>query len=126
MGAGSLFTIMAASMGVGTPAQAQTINNGPMARCTGHLTASETIKFSENRWVTRKGLVKRELNCGKIRLGGVVGLELALYPQICGFDPGPSRWIFITQKIGSIHVVGFCGMLKIPRTPIWLGGSQQN
>ncbi|GFW48283.1 hypothetical protein TNCV_1108461 [Trichonephila clavipes] len=52
MGAGSLFTIMTASMGVGTPARAQTINNGPMATCKGHLTTGEAIKFSENRWVT--------------------------------------------------------------------------
>ncbi|GFW50467.1 hypothetical protein TNCV_2887721 [Trichonephila clavipes] len=50
MGAGSLFP-MTASLGVGTHARAQTINNGPMATCTGHLTAGEAIKFSENRWV---------------------------------------------------------------------------
>ncbi|GFV83262.1 hypothetical protein TNCV_1899881 [Trichonephila clavipes] len=49
MGAGSLFTIMTASMGVGTPARTQTINNGPMATCTGHLTAGEAIKLIMNR-----------------------------------------------------------------------------
>ncbi|GFX17066.1 hypothetical protein TNCV_4265921 [Trichonephila clavipes] len=51
MGNGSLSTIMTASMSVGTPARAQTINNGPMVTCTGRLTAGEAIKFSENRWV---------------------------------------------------------------------------
>ncbi|GFV42074.1 uncharacterized protein TNCV_2602741 [Trichonephila clavipes] len=25
------------------------------------------------------------------------------------------------QKIDSIHIVGLCGMLKIPRAPVWLG-----
>ncbi|GFT37355.1 hypothetical protein TNCV_4285051 [Trichonephila clavipes] len=39
MGTSSLFTIVTASMGVGTPARAQPINNGSMATCTGHLTA---------------------------------------------------------------------------------------
>ncbi|GFV11306.1 retrovirus-related Pol polyprotein from transposon 17.6 [Trichonephila clavipes] len=39
------------------------------------------------------------------RLGGVVGLSLALCTQGCGFDPGPSRWIFLMQKIDSGHVV---------------------
>ncbi|GFW33370.1 transposable element Tcb1 transposase [Trichonephila clavipes] len=51
MGAGSLFTIMTASIGVGTPAGAQIINNGPIETCTGHLTAGEAIKCSENRCV---------------------------------------------------------------------------
>ncbi|GFW72826.1 hypothetical protein TNCV_1266691 [Trichonephila clavipes] len=41
-------------MGVGTLARAQTINTGPMATCTGHLTAGEAIKFSENRWVIKE------------------------------------------------------------------------
>ncbi|GFT26247.1 hypothetical protein TNCV_3336281 [Trichonephila clavipes] len=49
MGASSLVTIMTASMGVGTPARAQTINNGPMATCTGHLTVGEAIKLIMNR-----------------------------------------------------------------------------
>ncbi|GFV74840.1 hypothetical protein TNCV_1040781 [Trichonephila clavipes] len=50
MGAGSLFTLMTASMDVGTPARAQTINNGPMATFTGHLTAAgEAIKLIVNR-----------------------------------------------------------------------------
>ncbi|GFX06347.1 hypothetical protein TNCV_505661 [Trichonephila clavipes] len=34
MGTGSLSTIMTASMGVGTSARAQTINNGPIATCS--------------------------------------------------------------------------------------------
>ncbi|GFX84272.1 hypothetical protein TNCV_3976171 [Trichonephila clavipes] len=38
-------------MGVGTPARVQTINNGPLATCTGHLKVGEAIKFSENGWV---------------------------------------------------------------------------
>ncbi|GFV56808.1 transposable element Tcb2 transposase [Trichonephila clavipes] len=32
-------------------------------------------------------------------MGGVVGLELALYSQVCGFDPGPKQWIFMMRKI---------------------------
>ncbi|GFS65659.1 hypothetical protein TNCV_1925021 [Trichonephila clavipes] len=44
MGAGSLFTFMTARMGVVPPARAQTINNDPMATCTGLLIADETIK----------------------------------------------------------------------------------
>ncbi|GFT25299.1 hypothetical protein TNCV_181491 [Trichonephila clavipes] len=35
------------------------------------------------------------------RLGGVVGLLLAFCTQSCGFDPGPSQWIFMMQKIDS-------------------------
>ncbi|PRD26075.1 UNVERIFIED_CONTAM: hypothetical protein NCL1_39096, partial [Trichonephila clavipes] len=30
---------------------------------------------------------------------------VGLYTQVCGFDPGPSRWIFMMQKIVSIHAV---------------------
>ncbi|GFY15195.1 hypothetical protein TNCV_1570081 [Trichonephila clavipes] len=36
---------------------------------------------------------------------GVVGLSLAFCTQGCGFDPGPSRGIFMMQKIDSGHVV---------------------
>ncbi|GFX81849.1 uncharacterized protein TNCV_2570491 [Trichonephila clavipes] len=39
------------------------------------------------------------------RLGGVVGLSLAFCTQGCGFDPGASRWIFMMQKIDSVHIV---------------------
>ncbi|GFX70598.1 hypothetical protein TNCV_875721 [Trichonephila clavipes] len=39
------------------------------------------------------------------RLGGVVGLSLAFYTQGYGFDPGPSRWTFMMQKIDSGHVL---------------------
>ncbi|GFW54029.1 hypothetical protein TNCV_3828371 [Trichonephila clavipes] len=38
-------------------------------------------------------------------LGSVVGLSLAFCTQGCGFDPGPSRWLFVMQKIDSYHVV---------------------
>ncbi|GFS70893.1 hypothetical protein TNCV_2719751 [Trichonephila clavipes] len=38
------------------------------------------------------------------RLGGVVGLTLAFCIQGCGFHPGPSRWIFLMQKIDSCPV----------------------
>ncbi|GFU49664.1 hypothetical protein TNCV_2906251 [Trichonephila clavipes] len=51
MGCRLSFTIMAASLDVVTP-RVQTMNNGPMATCTGHFTAGEAIKFSYNRWVS--------------------------------------------------------------------------
>ncbi|GFU63238.1 hypothetical protein TNCV_2656831 [Trichonephila clavipes] len=41
---------MVASLDVVTP-RVQTINNDPMATCTGHFTAGGSIKFSDNRWV---------------------------------------------------------------------------
>ncbi|GFV89872.1 hypothetical protein TNCV_4691011 [Trichonephila clavipes] len=44
MGCRLSFTIIAASLGVVTP-RVQTINNGIMATCTGHLPAGEAIKF---------------------------------------------------------------------------------
>ncbi|GFW42911.1 hypothetical protein TNCV_734441 [Trichonephila clavipes] len=50
MGCRLSFTIMAASLDVVTP-RVQTINNGPMATCTGHFTAGEAVKFRDNRWV---------------------------------------------------------------------------
>ncbi|GFT18867.1 hypothetical protein TNCV_1672051 [Trichonephila clavipes] len=50
MGCWLSFTIMAASLGVDTP-RVQTINNDPMATCTGHFTAGGSIKFEVNRWV---------------------------------------------------------------------------
>ncbi|GFT33880.1 hypothetical protein TNCV_4383691 [Trichonephila clavipes] len=31
----------------------------------------------------------------------MVSLSLAFCTQGCGFDPGPSRWIFMMQKIDS-------------------------
>ncbi|GFV16514.1 hypothetical protein TNCV_4785761 [Trichonephila clavipes] len=34
-------------------------------------------------------------------LCGVVGLSLVFCTQGYGFDPGPSRWIFMMQKIDS-------------------------
>ncbi|GFU57584.1 hypothetical protein TNCV_3637421 [Trichonephila clavipes] len=37
-------------------------------------------------------------------LGGMVGLSLAFCTQGCEFNPGPSRWIFMMQKIDSGHV----------------------
>ncbi|GFY12449.1 transposable element Tc1 transposase [Trichonephila clavipes] len=40
----------------------------------------------------------------KGRLGSAVGLSLAFCTQGCGFDPGPSRWNFMLQKIDSVHV----------------------
>ncbi|GFU33954.1 hypothetical protein TNCV_656201 [Trichonephila clavipes] len=42
---------------------------------------------------------------GWTRLGGVVGLVLALYTQVYGFDPGPSRLIFMMQKIDIVYVI---------------------
>ncbi|GFX47144.1 gamma-aminobutyric acid receptor subunit beta-like [Trichonephila clavipes] len=39
------------------------------------------------------------------RVGGVIGLALAMYAQVGGFDTGKSRWIFLMQKIDSVHVV---------------------
>ncbi|GFX42587.1 hypothetical protein TNCV_261221 [Trichonephila clavipes] len=42
MGCRLSFTIMAASLGVVTP-RVQTINNGPMAKCTGHLPAGKAM-----------------------------------------------------------------------------------
>ncbi|GFW60602.1 hypothetical protein TNCV_569481 [Trichonephila clavipes] len=50
MGCRLSFTIMAASLDVVTP-RVQTINNDPMATCTGHFTAGGSIKFRDNRWV---------------------------------------------------------------------------
>ncbi|GFU63740.1 hypothetical protein TNCV_3321371 [Trichonephila clavipes] len=47
------------------------------------------------------------------RLGGVVGLSLAFCTQGCGFDHGPSRWIFMMQKIDSGHVFSFGILYKI-------------
>ncbi|GFV00032.1 hypothetical protein TNCV_4057051 [Trichonephila clavipes] len=38
-------------------------------------------------------------------MGGVVGLSLAFCTQGCGFDPGPSRWVFVMQKIDSGHIL---------------------
>ncbi|GFT51055.1 uncharacterized protein TNCV_4490361 [Trichonephila clavipes] len=43
------FTIMAASLAVVTP-RVQTLNNDPMATCTGHFTAGGSIKSRDNRW----------------------------------------------------------------------------
>ncbi|GFW56726.1 hypothetical protein TNCV_4068061 [Trichonephila clavipes] len=56
MGCQLSYTIVAASLGVVTP-RVQTINNGPMATCTGHSTAGGFIKFRDNRWLIkwRKG-----------------------------------------------------------------------
>ncbi|GFU12005.1 hypothetical protein TNCV_3265911 [Trichonephila clavipes] len=48
------------------------------------------------------------------RLRGVVGLSLAFCIEGCGFDPGPSRWIFMMQKIDIGHAVRLYGMKKIP------------
>ncbi|GFU20242.1 hypothetical protein TNCV_4933241 [Trichonephila clavipes] len=50
MGCRLSFTFMAASLDVVT-LRVQTINNGSMSTCTGHFTAGEAIKFSDNRWV---------------------------------------------------------------------------
>ncbi|GFV94639.1 hypothetical protein TNCV_3827061 [Trichonephila clavipes] len=50
MGCRLSFTIMAARLDVVTP-RVQTINNDPMATCTGHFTAGGSIKFGDNRWV---------------------------------------------------------------------------
>ncbi|GFU09220.1 hypothetical protein TNCV_1122331 [Trichonephila clavipes] len=50
MGCRLSFTIMAASQGVVT-LRVQTINNDPMATCTGHFTAGGSIKSRDNRWV---------------------------------------------------------------------------
>ncbi|PRD36622.1 UNVERIFIED_CONTAM: hypothetical protein NCL1_08099 [Trichonephila clavipes] len=39
--------------------------------------------------------------CPARRLGVAVGLSLVFCTQGCRFDPGPSRWIFMMQKIDS-------------------------
>ncbi|GFY20803.1 hypothetical protein TNCV_1120371 [Trichonephila clavipes] len=39
------------------------------------------------------------------QLSGVVGLSLAFCTQGCGFNPGPSRWIFLMQRINRGHAV---------------------
>ncbi|GFY00694.1 hypothetical protein TNCV_2140871 [Trichonephila clavipes] len=44
------FTIMTPNLDGVTP-QVQTINNGPIATCTGHFIAGGSIKFRDNRWV---------------------------------------------------------------------------
>ncbi|GFX55370.1 hypothetical protein TNCV_3969241 [Trichonephila clavipes] len=51
------------------------------------------------------------------RLGSVVGLWLAFYTYGCRFDPDPSRWIFMMQKIDSVDVrlhSSFESSVKIP------------
>ncbi|GFU18083.1 hypothetical protein TNCV_1446391 [Trichonephila clavipes] len=50
MGCRPSFAIMAACLDVVTP-RVQTINNDPMATCTGHFTAGGSINFRDNRWV---------------------------------------------------------------------------
>ncbi|GFS98848.1 hypothetical protein TNCV_3528351 [Trichonephila clavipes] len=40
------------------------------------------------------------------QLGGVFGMPLAFYTSNRGFDPDPSWWIFMMQKIDSGHVGG--------------------
>ncbi|GFV30586.1 hypothetical protein TNCV_4222371 [Trichonephila clavipes] len=55
---------MAASLGVVTP-RVQTINNGPLATCTGHLPAGEAIKFSENRWVETEKAQMAEIRAAR-------------------------------------------------------------
>ncbi|GFY03425.1 hypothetical protein TNCV_1173811 [Trichonephila clavipes] len=50
MGSRLSFTIIAARLDVVTP-RVQTINNDPMATCTGHFTAGGSIKSRDNRWV---------------------------------------------------------------------------
>ncbi|GFT54861.1 hypothetical protein TNCV_4888271 [Trichonephila clavipes] len=52
MGRRLSFTIMAARLDAVTP-RVQTINNDPMATCTGRFTAGGSIKFRDNRWVVR-------------------------------------------------------------------------
>ncbi|PRD26283.1 UNVERIFIED_CONTAM: hypothetical protein NCL1_38547 [Trichonephila clavipes] len=47
------------------------------------------------------------------RLGGVTTLSLTLYAQVCGFDPGASRWIFMKQKIDSVHVKNQATAMRI-------------
>ncbi|GFV40509.1 hypothetical protein TNCV_2500361 [Trichonephila clavipes] len=51
MGCRLSFTIMVAILAVVTP-RVQTINNDPLATCTGHFTAGGSIKSRDNRWVT--------------------------------------------------------------------------
>ncbi|GFU50903.1 hypothetical protein TNCV_4461021 [Trichonephila clavipes] len=61
MGCRLSFTIMAASLDVVTP-RVQTINNDPMATCTGHFTAGGSIKFRDNRWIqVQSALVQYDL-----------------------------------------------------------------
>ncbi|GFY01926.1 hypothetical protein TNCV_4796481 [Trichonephila clavipes] len=48
MGRRLYFTIMATRLAVSTP-RVQTINKGPMATCTGHFIAGETIKLIVKR-----------------------------------------------------------------------------
>ncbi|GFW61494.1 hypothetical protein TNCV_347421 [Trichonephila clavipes] len=56
------------------------------------------------------------------RLGCVVSLALTSFAHDCKFDPRPNQWIFMMEKIDSIHV----GMLKVSRVPVWLEISGQN
>ncbi|GFX87477.1 uncharacterized protein TNCV_1330121 [Trichonephila clavipes] len=45
----------------------------------------------------------------------MVDFSLDFCRQGCGFDPGPSRWIFMMQKIDSSHIVGLYGTEANPQ-----------
>ncbi|GFW23031.1 integrase catalytic domain-containing protein [Trichonephila clavipes] len=62
---------------------------------------------------TKNGIFKRPITklcilpfqVNNVLYHGAGALSLALYPHDCGFDPGPSWWIFMMQEIDSVHVV---------------------
>ncbi|GFW48294.1 hypothetical protein TNCV_1108571 [Trichonephila clavipes] len=93
---------MTACMGVDTPARAQTINNGPMATCKGHLTTGEAIKFSENRWIVRVHYFVR---------GGFAGIRSCKFQSISPHLPveldssGGQKGLSCTCKL---HVWASC------------------